>query len=161
MKVVPLIALAAVFQYALCAASEGYAVPTYDIVSAGVGAEGTSFVKVTVELPKPDKDVEANLLIAAVHGVIFKGVGSSEKGVSQRPIVGDISLEQQHSDFFTPFFSSQSQYGNYASIINGSIRVVKAGKKKYLVSASVIVKRDNLRRLLEQRKIIEGFTDMF
>lgn len=138
-----------------------YAMPTYDIVCAGTGIEGSYLAKVSVYLPKPDKEVEINLLKAAVHGVIFKGLGSTKDCRGQRPLVANPDTEKIHADFFESFFGVHPGFPPYASLLAGSVRVTKVAKKRYCISAMVSVEKDRLRRLLEQRKIIKGFNDLF
>lgn len=136
-------------------------VPSYDIVCAGTGLEGTYLATVSVFLPKPDKNVDDNLRKAAVHGVLFKGMGASKDCSAQRPICEETDCEQKHQAFFGEFFGNSAAYNRYVSIVEGSLRVTKRGKKEYCISAVVSVNKDSLRKYLEEKGIIEGFKTIF
>lgn len=141
--------------------SGSYSVPKYEIVCNGVGVEGIYVAKVSVYLPKPDKEAEDNLRMAAVHGVLFKGLGASKSCTGQRPLCEDTDCEQKHKEFFDAFFGSDATYNRYVSIVEGSLRVTKIGKKQYCVSAVVSVNKDSLRKFLEQKHVIQGFDGLF
>lgn len=138
-----------------------YILPTYDIVCAGTGIEGSYLTKVSVYSSKPDKEVEINLIKAAVHGVIFKGLGSTTDCKGQRALVTDPEAEKTYADFFESFFTTPTQFSLYASLVEGTLKVTKIKKKLYRLSAVVSVEKDRLRQLLEQRKISKGFQDLF
>lgn len=141
--------------------AKGESIPPYEISCAGVGVEGTYLVEVAVIQPKPNVDVEDNIRRAAIHGVLFKGVSSSEQCAGYRPIVTKGGIEQEYSSFFSSFFKNKSKIASYANIVEGSLQVMKITKKNYRISAIVSVKKDNLRNMLESNKIIEGLKDLF
>lgn len=136
-----------------------YYVPRYDIVSNGIGKEGTFTAEVSVYLKKPDKNVDLELLKAAVHGVLFRGIQAGENGKSQRPLAGS-EAEKTHAEFFTQFFSNGT-YARYATLVDGTLRVEKMSKKLYRVRSAVVVSKDALRELLESNGITESFKDLF
>lgn len=135
--------------------------PAYDILCAGTGIEGTYLAAVSVFLPKPDKGVDDNLRKVAVHGVLFKGMAASKDCSGQRPICEEVDCEQKHQAFFDDFFGSNATYNQYVSIVEGSLRVIKRGKKEYCISAVVSVNKDSLRKYLEEKDIIQGFKTIF
>lgn len=141
-------------------AQETYSVPHYDIVSCGTGLESTYSAEVSVYQKKPNKDVEANVRKAAVHGALFKGLSAGNGGRAQRPIV-DAATEKQHADFFNSFFSDEARYSRYVTVVDGSIRVEKTEKKLYRVRAVVSIQKDALRADLEKENIIESFKKIF
>lgn len=140
-------------------AQDNVSMPRYDIVSNGIGNEGTFTAEVSVYLKKPDKNVEAELRKAAVHGALFKGIEAGENGKTQRPIA-DESVAEKHSDFFEKFFNDGA-YANYVTLVDGTLRVEKFGKKLYRARSAVIIKKDALRDYLENNHIIESFNDLF
>lgn len=140
---------------------EKYVMPTYDIVCCGEGVEGTYLAKVSVYLEKPDRDAEDNLVMAAVHGVMFRGMSAGEECKGQRALIPDANVEQEKADFFEGLFGANAAYRSYASLVAETISVTKVSKKQYLVSGKVSVKKDELRKLLEKEKIIQGFNDLF
>lgn len=141
-------------------AQNSYSVPRYDLKAYGTGTEGAYSAEVFVYLPKPNKGVDENIRKAAIHGVIFKGLTAGNGGVSQRPMA-DASAETEHTDFFTSFFNDASLLNRYVDIVEGSLRVEKVEKKLYRIRAIVSLKKDALRKYLEQNQIIESFKDLF
>jgi len=137
-----------------------YSVPRYDIMSHGTGTEGTYLAETIVYLPKPNKNVNVNLCKAAVHGVLFKALAADNGGNAQKALVS-ASAETQHSDFFSNFFADEHLHSRYASVVDGSLRVEKAGKKLYRIKAIVSIQKDALRKYLEEQHIIESFKDLF
>lgn len=133
----------------------------YDIETAGTGIEGTALVKITVYVSKVKEATPAFIKKAAVHGIIFRGVGA-DKGVSAQPALAkDPSLEQEKANYFQPFFAENGSYLNYATLVEGTTQVVKLSRKQYRVSAIVTVQKDRLRKDLEQADIIKGFSNLF
>lgn len=132
----------------------------YDITSAGVGAEGTFLIKVSVYQPKVIK-ADDILKKAAIHGVIFKGVSAGQGKQAQRPLASSLSIEKEKAEFFNEFFKENGTFLNYATLIEGSLEIVKSGKKEYKISAILSVQKDQLRKDLEKAKVITGFSDMF
>lgn len=131
----------------------------YEIEGAGVGAQGTYMVKVTIvgKEKKPSEDV---IKRAAVHGVLFRGFSSKEHRISQKPLAGSPANEAQNADFYKDFFAENGTATAYAQIVTGSRQVVKSGKE-YRVSDVVIVNKDQLQKDLEAAGIIKGLNTIF
>lgn len=127
----------------------------YEIKGAGTGMQGTFLVKVYVvsKKNKPDLDL---LKKCAVHGVLFKGFSDADSRVKQKPLAGSILTEQQHSDFFEPFFEDNKAYLNYADLVTSQYEVVKLAKKQYKIGAVLSVSKEQLRKDLEQAGVIKS-----
>lgn len=137
------------------------AVPEYTIKCAGTGVEGTWLVEVAIMQKKSGVVKEEYLRAAALHGVLFRGVAASTKCGGYRPIVRQDGVEEKNSEFFASLFGDGEKTLRYADIVNGSVQVVRTGKKDFRITATVSVKKDDLRHLLEDNKIIEGMGDLF
>lgn len=133
-------------------------IPEYEIEGNGTGTQGTYLVSVSV-ITKNKKIDNNELAKAAVHGVLFRGFASKEKRQSQRPLAGSAAVEAQHADYFNSFFNDGS-YRNYAHFVDGSRSVIKSGKK-YRVTASVTVNKEQLRRDLEKAGVLRGLNSGF
>lgn len=145
----------------ICDAKKNAAIKdvTYEIVSAGTGAQGTYLVTITVVTG--DKKLEDDVVKAcAVHGVLFKGFVSNDNRQHQRPLAGSATVEADHADFYDNFFSDPSSYGRYADIVTGSRKVIKSGKK-YKVTNTVTVYKDQLKKDLENAGAVDGLNSIF
>lgn len=127
----------------------------YEIKGVGSGVQGTYLVKVYVisKKSKPDADL---LKKCAVHGVLFKGFAGTNSRVHQKPLAGSPLAEQQHSDFFDPFFSEGGAYRNYADLVTSQYEITKMAKKQYRIGATISVMKDQLRKDLEQAGVIKA-----
>lgn len=125
----------------------------YQISSAGVGAQGTYLVNVTITTKKKDFD-ERLLTYAAVHGVLFRGCDAKI-----RPLAGSPMAEQQHADFYGDFFNN-GMFVSYANIVQSSKSQVKSGKN-YKTTATVQVMKDLLRKDLENAKVLKSLSSGF
>lgn len=134
-------------------------VPKYDIVSAGVGSQGTYLCKVSV-YTKKGTTKDADLKRAAVHGVIFKGVAGGN-GVATQKAMASPSTEYEKADFFKEFFADDGPYTAYANVVPNSISRAKTANKEVCVSAVVVVSKDELRKYLEKAGIVRGLGSMF
>lgn len=143
------------------AAEKTEAVPEYTITCAGTGIEGTWLVEVAIMQKKTGVVKEENLRAAALHGVLFRGVAATAKCGGYRPIVRQDGVEEKNREFFASLFGDGAKTLRYADVVNGSVTVVRTGKKDFRITATVSVKKDDLRHLLEDNKIIEGMGDMF
>jgi len=134
-------------------------IPQYEITGAGTGSQGTYLVNVTVISKKnnPDDDI---IKRAAVHGVLFKGFSNKEHRQTQKPLAGSSANEAQHVDFYKNFFSESGSASGYASIVEGSREVIKSGKK-YRVTVTVSVNKEELRSYLESLGILKGLNSGF
>ena len=70
----------------------------YDIECSCSGHSGTSLVKVSVYISKPDQAVEM-LKKASVHGVIFRCYNDNQWG-KQSPIAKSASSENEYAGFY-------------------------------------------------------------
>ena len=134
-------------------------VPKYDIVSAGVGSQGTYLCKVSV-YTKKGTTKDADLKRAAVHGVIFKDVAGGN-GVATQKAMASPSTEYEKADFFKEFFADDGPYTAYANVVPNSISRAKTANKEVCVSAVVVVSKDELRKYLEKAGIVRGLGSMF
>lgn len=134
-------------------------IPTYEITGAGTGSEGTYLIDVTVISKKnnPDDNIMKR---AAVHGVLFKGFSNKALRQMQKPLAGSAANEAQHIDFYNDFFSEAGSALNYASIVNGSRKVIKSGKE-YRVTVTVSVNKEELHSYLESLGILNGLNSGF
>ena len=127
----------------------------YEIVGAGSGTQGTYLVKVYVVSKKNKPDLEL-LKKCAVHGVLFKGFTVTNSRVTQKPLAGSPLAEQEHTDFFEPFFADGGSYANYVSMVTAQYDVVKMKKKQYRIGATFSVAKDQLRKDLEKAGVLKG-----
>lgn len=130
-------------------------VEKYDIEAESVGQQGTYLVHVYV-YGKRVKDED--LVMAAVHGVIFRGIPGKQGIATQRALAQSVTVETEKADYFEAFFSGP--YSRFGSIVNGTQSRVKT-KGGTKLGAVVQVSKDDLRRELEQagviRKLGAGF----
>jgi hypothetical protein len=141
-------------------AGEKEYVPAYEIESAGSGTQGNCLVRVWV-YSKSAKVSDNDLKRAAVHGVIFRGYNGTNGNPSAKPMVSDITIEQQKASYFKSFFADGGVYSNYAIVVVGSYQHMKTEDKKYKVGATIQVSKDNLRKELEQSGIIKSLNSFF
>ncbi len=133
---------------------------TYDIRCGGTATQGYYLVEVTVYVKKP-KQIDSPLLRrCAVHGVLFKGFSGGRGCSSQRPLAGSASVEQEHEAYFFDFFQDGGGYATYASLVDGSTRTIKEGKR-YKVTALLSVSKELLRQDLEKAGVIRGLNSGF
>ncbi len=132
----------------------------YEIVGAGSGTQGTYLVKVYVVNKKSKPDLEL-LKKCAVHGVLFKGFTVENSRVTQKPLAGSPLAEQQHADFFGPFFQDGGAYSSYVSMVTAQYDIVKMAKKQYRIGAVFSVAKDQLRKDLEEAGVLKGLNSGF
>lgn len=154
-----LLTIALLCGFAMAYGKDNITLPQYEITGAGTGAQGSYLVNVTVISKKSNPD-DNMMKRAAVHGVLFKGFSNKEHRQMQKPLAGGAANEAQHIDFYNDFFSESGSAPGYASIIDGSRRVVKSGKE-YRVTMTVSVSKDELRSYLESLGIIKGLNSGF
>ena len=137
----------------------------YEIECEGTGVQGSYLVKVWSYSEEPEVAIE-QAKKNAIHGVIFKGYTSTRQGcTSQKPLAGNLSIEDKNKDFFKSFFANGGMYMKYISLsTDGKVDsgdVLKMGKKKYKVGVVVSVQKDALRKYLESKGIIKGLSSGF
>ncbi|WP_372746039.1 hypothetical protein [Lutibacter sp.] len=130
----------------------------YEIEAVNVGVQGTCLIKAWTYSKKPDVAIE-QAKKNAVHGIIFKGFAGKQGVPGQKPLVSNVNLEEEKSDFFTPFFNDGGKYMKFVTISNdGNIGVgdrLKVGKE-YKIGVMVSVNISELRRDLEEAGIVKG-----
>lgn len=131
----------------------------YELQGAGTGVQGTYLVEVSV-LSKSNKVSDADLINAAVHGVLFRGFVNPETRNSQKPLAGSAANEDQHIDFYKDFFSANGKAHTFGSVARGSRAITKAGKQ-WKVSAKVTVNKNSLLQYLEQQGVVESLNSIF
>jgi hypothetical protein len=132
----------------------------YDISSGGQGKNGQYFVKVTTHV-KDLKEAKEELKKDAVRGILFRGFISNETGIeSQKPLIRDPSIETTKADFFNSFFS-ENKYARYVTLTETSFNSVKESRKSYMVSALLLVDKEQLIHYLEEAGIIKGFSNLW
>lgn len=130
----------------------------YMLSSAGTSAgSGSYLVRVSVTT-KNSKLSDADMSRCAVHGVLFKGF-SGENTHMEKPLAGKPSIEAEHSEFFNNFFETQAS--GYASPLPSTRSVTKTDKKKYVVTQVVEVKKDLLRKTLQDAGVIRSLNSGF
>lgn len=104
----------------------------------------------------------------AVHGILFKGYSASTDGSripAQRPLVPDLQTELNNKAYFDEFFKDGGPYMRYVSLINNGIPdpndLIKISKKRYKVGIVVTVRKDDLRKELENAGIIKALNAGF
>lgn len=137
----------------------------YEIECVGTGVQGTYLIKVWSYSRKPQVAIE-QAKKNAVHGVIFQGfAGGSQRCTTQKPIVRNPNIEQEKASFFKNFFADGGKYMKYVSLSNdGAIAAsdrLKISKREYKIGVIVSVRKDELRKDLEDAGIIKGLASGF
>lgn len=131
----------------------------YEIECAGNGTQGTYLVKVW-SYSKRANVAAAQCMKNAVHGVIFKGYTGGNGCVAQKPLANHAGVEMEYEEYFRNFFSDNGEYYKYVSLTGATQETVKVGKE-YKVGIVVSVKKDELRKALEQAGVIRGLGSGF
>lgn len=136
----------------------------YEIECVNQGIHGTYQVKVWSYSKKPHVAIEQTKK-NAVHGVVFKGYPSNQrKCTEQKPLARDPEAEKTFAEFFQKFFDDGGDYMKYVSVSSdgtpGPGDIMKVGKE-YKVGIIVSVSKDELRKYLEDQKIIKGLSSGF
>ena len=99
-----------------------------------------------------------------MHAILFKGYMANGRNYGKEPLL-PIGKEQEHPEFFEDFFKGGGDYLRFVSLANqGSVGVgdmIQTGKKEWKVGVIVSVDVSNLRRYMEQNKIIQSLGGMF
>lgn len=123
---------------------------SYEIKCAGNGQQGYYLVEVTAYAYKKNQVNMDLIKKCAVHGVIFSGF-SGEQGCKAQKAMLNPTKEQQHADFFNAFF--KNNYLRFVSAVDPSLSTMKVGKR-YAVTATVQVAKDELRNTLEEAGVL-------
>ena len=135
----------------------------YELEGIQQGADGTYLLKVWVYSRTPEIDYDLAKKMA-IHGVIFKGY-SGRKGLSgQPPLTKNLSLEEEKKSFFRVFFSNNGRYNEFVNLSAEQIGPgdrLKLGKREYKIGLVASVKKDALRKYLENSGVIRRLSDGF
>ncbi|MBD5325565.1 MAG: hypothetical protein HDS04_02665 [Bacteroides sp.] len=131
----------------------------YEIIGAGTGTQGTYLVEVSVLSKKKDVS-DAQLVSAAVHGVLFRGFSNPAARGFKKPLAGSASNEAQHVDFYKDFFSDNGMAKNFGNVVKGTRSITKAAKE-YKVSAKVSVEKESLIKYLEDAGVVRSLNAAF
>jgi len=127
----------------------------YDIEIAEIGEPGTLVVKVWCYNKKPQisEDVAKK---NAIKGVLFKGVSDSGRMKGRKALVED--GYESHQEYFDDFFND-GKYARYSRVaLNNYVEensLIKVGKL-YKIGKIVVISYNDLRKQLENDKIIKG-----
>ena len=127
----------------------------YEIEMAEVGEPGTLVVKVWCYNKKPQisEDVAKK---NAIKGVLFKGVSDSGRMKGRKALVED--GYESHQEYFDDFFN-EGKYARYSRVaLNNYVEensLIKVGKL-YKIGKIVVISYNDLRKQLENDKIIKG-----
>lgn len=151
------IVMSTAFSLSAKGADEKSPIPNYTLESAGRPAsQGSYLVKVTVNSKNKNLS-DREIAKCAVHGVLFRGFSGSNQHF-EKPLARSASVETEHKEYFDSFFSNQAS--SYASPIQSTRQVSKSGKE-YVISEIVEVKKDNLKRDLQEAGVIKTLTSGF
>ena len=127
----------------------------YEIEMAEVGEPGTLVVKVWCYNKKPQisEDIAKK---NAIKGVLFKGVSDSGRMKGRKALIPD--GYENHQDYFDDFFN-EGKYARYSRVaLNNYVEensLIKVGKL-YKIGKIVVISYNDLRKQLENDKIIKG-----
>lgn len=127
--------------------------PQYQVM--GAGRHGSE-PKLNISILSKKKDVsDADLAKAAVHAILFRDFTNSNNGSisNEKCLMGSPTAEQEHIDFFEPFFTNGDAL-RYVQIVGNTRRVVKVNKQ-YKISADVVVNKSQLRKDLKKQNLLK------
>lgn len=129
----------------------------YEIEMAEIGEPGTLVVKVWCYNKKPQIS-EDLAKMNAIKGVLFKGISDSGRMKGRKALVED--GYDNHKSYFDDFFN-EKQYANYSRVaLNNYVEqnsLIKVGKL-YKIGKIVVISYNDLRKKLENDKIIKGLS---
>ena len=137
----------------------------YEIECMGTGTQGSYLIKVWSFSKKPHVALE-QAKKNAVHGVLFKGFTGGGNGCrSQKPLSSNPNLDQEKSGWFKDFFADGGKYMKFVALTNngavGPGDRIKIKKVGYKVGVIVSVRKDELRKDLENSGILKGLSSGF
>jgi hypothetical protein len=162
-KILLLTVIALIFGVINCSAQKKKTVREfrYEVVSMGVGSQGTDLIKVYSYL-KNEKELSDITKMNAVHAVLFKGIAATS-GTETQPAMVKPKEKENNAEFFEKFFDNgtYNQYVTLSSdgVVNPKDRM-KVGKE-YKIGIIVSVNKQDLRKYLESEGIIKGLGSMF
>lgn len=135
----------------------------YELEAVQTGVSGTYLVKVWSYSKKPDVAIE-QAKKNAVHGIIFRGFAGTDRVPGQSPLTNNPNIEEEKADFFDAFFADGGKYLKFVSVTNdGAVAAedrMKVGKE-YKIGVLISVRKEELRKDLENAGIIKGLSAGF
>jgi hypothetical protein len=135
----------------------------YEIEPVQTGVSGTYLIKVWSYSKKPDVAIE-QAKKNAVHGIIFRGFSGTDRVPGQSALSNNPNLLDEKTDFFDDFFADGGKYLKFVSLTNdGAVAAedrMKVGKE-YKVGVLISIRKEELRRDLENAGIIKGLSAGF
>ena len=135
---------------------------SYEVQIVRVAQQGSKFLKVWGTASSPDKAIDMAMQ-DAVAACIFTGVEGNEIVGKIPALVSDKDAYQQNKQFFDTFFK-KGEFLQYVKNVNSSYPTgennVKTSKGRK-VGIYVVVKYDDLRKLLEDKGIIKKLNSYF
>lgn len=135
---------------------------SYEVQVVRVAQQGTKFLKVWGVAGSPDKAID-QAMQDAVAACIFTGVEGNDIAGKVPALTSGKAVYEQHKQFFDNFFK-KGEFLQYVQNVNsgyptGENNVQTSKGRK--VGLYVVVMYDNLRKRLEEAKIIKGLNDFF
>jgi hypothetical protein len=135
----------------------------YEIEAVQQGVAGTYLIKVWSYSKKPDVAIE-QAKKNAVHGIIFRGYAGTDRVPGQSALTNNPNLQDEKADFFDAFFADGGKYLKFVSLTNdGAVAAedrMKVGKE-YKIGVLISVRKEELRKDLENAGIIKGLSAGF
>ena len=135
----------------------------YEIEGVQQGVPGTYLIKVWSYSKKPDVAID-QAKKNAVHGIIFRGYAGTGRVSGQSPLTNNPNIEEEKADFFDAFFADGGKYMKFVSLTNdGAVAAedrMKVGKE-YKIGVLISVRKEELRKDLENAGIIKGLSAGF
>jgi hypothetical protein len=135
----------------------------YELEAVQTGVSGTYLIKVWSYSKKPDVAIE-QAKKNAVHGIIFRGFAGTDRVPGQSPLTNNPNIEEEKADFFDAFFADGGKYLKFVSVTNdGAVAAedrMKVGKE-YKIGVLISVRKEELRKDLENAGIIKGLSAGF
>jgi hypothetical protein len=134
----------------------------YEVAFIRTGVAGTELFKVFSYGRNERECIEASKL-NAIKAILFKGIPGSGM---QRPMISEAGAEEKYKEYFNEFFKSGGQYLNFVALsTDGSIdsrdRIKVQNGKLLKIGIVVSVQKDNLRKQLQDDKIIKSLSSGF
>ncbi|MEY3422592.1 MAG: hypothetical protein RIR48_2912 [Bacteroidota bacterium] len=134
----------------------------YEVAFIRTGVAGTELFKVFSYGRSERECIEASKL-NAIKAILFKGIPGSGM---QRPMISEAGAEEKYKEYFNEFFKSGGQYLNFVALsTDGSIdsrdRIKVQNGKLLKIGIVVSVQKDNLRKRLQDDKIIKSLSSGF
>lgn len=131
----------------------------YTVECVGTGVEGTQQMKVYFYFKK-EKEAGVYAKKSAVDAVLFRGIASGVTGCATQPLVNSQQM-QEHDAYFKKFFQAGGDYIIYISASTDRLTDrIKVGDR-YKAAMEISVNLKELRKRLENDKIIRSLSSGF